>query len=247
MYIYGDAVIGDKEATEIATAENHSNKAVGEGGGIYVAESGKLYMGYSDYTSETENTPAEWKKGIYYNYSESGGGGLGFAYSSSAVIRMNSGTIANNGATKKGGAAYITCNAFTISGTATIPATKIPKPENPTEDDGTQDLTLMKELITNLPDVPVFVRTTILPGTSEMLTKETGHQVCYMPEFLTERTFIEDFRKQTMVFTGAQELRLKKDCAPRGTQEPREPQAIQKGLDDRNRRPRRIRQMARIL
>lgn len=29
----------------------------------------------------------------------------------------------------------------------------------PTEDDGTQDLTLMKELITNLPDVPVFVRT----------------------------------------------------------------------------------------
>ena len=138
MYIYGDAVIGDKEATEIATAENHSNKAVGEGGGIYVAESGKLYMGYSDYTSETENTPAEWKKGIYYNYSESGGGGLGFAYSSSAVIRMNSGTIANNGATKKGGAAYITCNAFTISGTATIPATKIPKPENPTEDDGTR-------------------------------------------------------------------------------------------------------------
>lgn len=28
-----------------------------------------------------------------------------------------------------------------------------------TEDDGTQDLTLMKELISNLPDVPVFVRT----------------------------------------------------------------------------------------
>ena len=40
----------------------------------------------------------------------------------------------------------------------------------PTEEDGTQDLTLMKELITNLPDVPVFVRTTILPGTSEMLS-----------------------------------------------------------------------------
>jgi len=79
----------------------------------------------------------------------------------------------------------------------------------PTEDDGTQDLTLMKELITNLPDVPVFVRTTILPGTSDRLSKETGHQVCYMPEFLTERTFLEDFRKQTMVFTGAQELLTK--------------------------------------
>ena len=76
----------------------------------------------------------------------------------------------------------------------------------PTEDNGTQDLTLMKELIKKLPDVPVFVRTTILPGTSDMLTKETGHQVCFMPEFLTERTHIEDFRKQPMVFTGAIEL-----------------------------------------
>lgn len=73
----------------------------------------------------------------------------------------------------------------------------------PTEEDGTQDLTLMKQLIRGLPNVPIFVRTTILPGTSDMLSKETGHQVCYMPEFLTERTHIEDFEKQTMVFTGA--------------------------------------------
>lgn len=76
----------------------------------------------------------------------------------------------------------------------------------PTEDDGTQDLSLMTELIKGLPNVPVFVRTTILPGTSVRLSKETGHQVCYMPEFLTERTHIEDFRKQPMVFTGAVEL-----------------------------------------
>ena len=75
-----------------------------------------------------------------------------------------------------------------------------------TEDDGTQDLTLMKELISKLPNVPIFVRTTILPGTSELLSKETGHRVHYMPEFLTERTHIEDFKKQTMVFTGAVEL-----------------------------------------
>ena len=66
-----------------------------------------------------------------------------------------------------------------------------------------------EELIRNLPDVPVFVRTTILPGTSDRLSQETGHQVCYMPEFLTERTHIEDFRKQTMVFTGAVELLIK--------------------------------------
>jgi UDPglucose 6-dehydrogenase len=79
----------------------------------------------------------------------------------------------------------------------------------PTEDDGTQNLQLMIDLIKSLPDVPVFVRTTILPGTSECLSKATGRQVCYMPEFLTERTHIEDFRKQTMVFTGAVDLLIK--------------------------------------
>ena len=79
----------------------------------------------------------------------------------------------------------------------------------PTENDGTQDLTLMKELIRKLPDVPVFVRTTILPGTSEMLTKETGRKVYFMPEFLTERTHVEDFKTQPMVFTGAVELLCK--------------------------------------
>ena len=76
----------------------------------------------------------------------------------------------------------------------------------PTEDDGSQDLTLMKELIRNLPDVPVFVRTTILPGTSELLSRETGHCVRYMPEFLSERTYLEDFRRQPMVFTGELDL-----------------------------------------
>ena len=79
----------------------------------------------------------------------------------------------------------------------------------PTEDDGTQDLTLMRQLIKALPDVPVFVRTTILPGTSERLSRETGRQVRYMPEFLSERTYIEDFRKQALVFTGAVDLLVK--------------------------------------
>ena len=60
----------------------------------------------------------------------------------------------------------------------------------PTEDDGTQDLTLMTQLISDLPDKPVFVRTTILPGSSERLSKATGHKVYFMPEFLTERTYI---------------------------------------------------------
>jgi len=126
MYVYGDAVIGDDSKESIATgsdvSETCSNLAAGQGGGIYVASDGKLYMGYSAYTSETENTPAEWKGGIFYNYAQSGGGGLGFAYGSSVLIHMNSGTIANNGAAKNGGAVYIAGDGLKISGTATIPA-----------------------------------------------------------------------------------------------------------------------------
>ena len=76
----------------------------------------------------------------------------------------------------------------------------------PTEKDGTQNLNLLKELINKLPNVPVFIRTTILPGTSEKLTKETGHKVYFMPEFLTERTCNEDFNNQPMIFTGEYKL-----------------------------------------
>ena len=76
----------------------------------------------------------------------------------------------------------------------------------PTEDNGTQDLTLMKSIIAGLPDKPIFIRTTILPGTSERLSRETKHRVYFMPEFLTERTYLEDFKVQPMVFTAEEEL-----------------------------------------
>ena len=79
----------------------------------------------------------------------------------------------------------------------------------PAEDDCTQDLTLMEQSIWNMPDMSVFVRTIPPPpqkSTSEMLSRETSHQVCYMPEFLTERIFLENFRKQTMVLSEAHDL-----------------------------------------
>jgi len=76
----------------------------------------------------------------------------------------------------------------------------------PTEASGHQDLSPLKEIIKRLPDKPVFIRTTILPGTSEMLSKETGHRVYFMPEFLTQRTAYADFCSQPMVFTAEAEL-----------------------------------------
>ena len=41
----------------------------------------------------------------------------------------------------------------------------------PTERDGSQNIALLKEIISGLPDKPIFVRTTILPGTSEALSR----------------------------------------------------------------------------
>ena len=80
----------------------------------------------------------------------------------------------------------------------------------PTEDDGTQDLTLMTDIINKLPtNTPIWIRTTILPGTSKKLSEITGRKVHHMPEFLTERTYIEDFKWQPMVFTDDIEM-LKK-------------------------------------
>lgn len=76
----------------------------------------------------------------------------------------------------------------------------------PTEEDGTQNLDLMEEIICKLPLVPVFIRATILPGTSQRLSDRTGHRVYFMPEFLTERTSVDDFRHQPMVFTAEEEL-----------------------------------------
>lgn len=76
----------------------------------------------------------------------------------------------------------------------------------PTEADGTQNTQLLESLVAKCPDnVPIWIRTTILPGTSAMLSKKTGKVVYHMPEFLTERTYLEDFKWQPMVFTGAPE------------------------------------------
>lgn len=71
----------------------------------------------------------------------------------------------------------------------------------PTEDDGTQNLETLKEIIKKC-NAPVFVRTTLLPETCDNLTNELGKKVYFMPEFLTERTAYEDFCSQPMIFTG---------------------------------------------
>ncbi len=128
MYVYGEAVIGDaSKATGVSapdSSDNCSNFAAGYGGGICVQGTGKLYLGYKNYTSETVNETAEWSGGIYYNYSANSGsaytGGGGLAVKDSGTVIMNSGTIAKNNSLKPGTDVYFGSNGFTIGGSAKI-------------------------------------------------------------------------------------------------------------------------------
>lgn len=80
----------------------------------------------------------------------------------------------------------------------------------PTECDGTQNLDVLREIITRLPStIPIFIRTTVLPHTCDTLSKELNKRVYFMPEFLTERTAYEDFCSQAMIFTAEEELLAK--------------------------------------
>lgn len=67
-------------------------------------------------------------------------------------------------------------------------------------------MSLLKQIISGLPDVPVFVRTTVLPGTCDRLSAELNRDISFMPEFLTQRTADEDFARQTMIFTKHENL-----------------------------------------
>jgi UDPglucose 6-dehydrogenase len=80
----------------------------------------------------------------------------------------------------------------------------------PTESDYTQDLTLLKTILSGLPpNKPIFIRTTVIPGTCDILKMEFNKNIYFMPEFLTERTANEDFNSQPMIFCGEIDL-LKK-------------------------------------
>lgn len=133
MFMYGTAVIGDKDATSSElTTDFHGNKA-GSGGGIYndgeqfgsidVAQRGRLYIGYRPDSDGTTPVRADsFTGGIYHNYSctvstsETYGGG---AIWSSGVLKIDSGTIAYNVSEKCGGAIHSKHNnntEFAISG-----------------------------------------------------------------------------------------------------------------------------------
>src|SRR3990167_6878909 len=50
--------------------------------------------------------------------------------------------------------------------------------------------------------MPVFIKTTVPPGSCDMLTEKFSRPIFSMPEFLTERVAMDDFKAQP-VLTGA--------------------------------------------
>ena len=67
----------------------------------------------------------------------------------------------------------------------------------PRSSDGSCDTSIVRQVILDLKDRNyggiVAIKSTIVPGTTEKLTKETGLNICFVPEFLRERCAITDF------------------------------------------------------
>ena len=142
MFMYGAAVVGDKSATEAATAESHSNMA-NCGGGVFIDAGyygeGILYLGYNGETDDYYNyLTATLSGGIYYNYasynesenvqSAGSGGGVyavvGHVNSSNhgGGIVVNSGNITFNTANNDGGAVYLQTQTSYGSGNDATPS-----------------------------------------------------------------------------------------------------------------------------
>lgn len=74
----------------------------------------------------------------------------------------------------------------------------------PTLENRTQDLSILKQSLTRCPlGIPIFIKSTVLPGTCDQLSKEFNRNVYAMPEFLTERTAKEDVLKHAVVCGGS--------------------------------------------
>ena len=119
LFVYGSALIGDSTtSTTTATSSDKANSAP-YGGGIY-SNGGAVYLGYSAWTSETDNTPAAITAGygVRRNYATYSGGGI---YTSSSSgnpnVYMQSGNVSYNASDSMGGGMLIGYNAKIQGGT----------------------------------------------------------------------------------------------------------------------------------
>lgn len=71
-----------------------------------------------------------------------------------------------------------------------------------TDVDGTQNLAVLEQILSGLPVGEVYIRTTVLPGTCDLLSQKFSRDIWFLPEFLTQRTAYSNFCRQPMIFTG---------------------------------------------
>lgn len=71
----------------------------------------------------------------------------------------------------------------------------------------TQDISIVEESINRLDKkTKVFIRSTVLPGTCDELSKKYNMSINSMPEFLTERSANTDFEKNNIIYLGYSEI-----------------------------------------
>jgi len=67
----------------------------------------------------------------------------------------------------------------------------------PSKDDGSCDTTIVEEVVLTLYNMNykgvIAIKSTVKPTTTEKLIKNTGLQICFVPEFLRERCAFSDF------------------------------------------------------
>jgi UDPglucose 6-dehydrogenase len=81
----------------------------------------------------------------------------------------------------------------------------VPTPMNP---DGSCNLSMIESVVTEIDQATsdhrvVIIKSTILPGTTDRLNSMCKNiSVCFSPEFLTERSAVDDFKNQKFIIVG---------------------------------------------
>jgi UDPglucose 6-dehydrogenase len=81
----------------------------------------------------------------------------------------------------------------------------VPTPMRP--EDGACDTGIVESVVHQIAAIDkskiVVIKSTVPPGTTARLAKETGLALCFNPEFLTEANYIHDFKYQPLIVIGA--------------------------------------------
>ena len=115
LFMSGSAMIG-KSTSTIATSSFYGNIATSSGAGIYSISGSKIYLGYTSWTSTSDNSPSELTGGVCGNYlsnseiSSAYGGGI----YTQGQLYINSGNISYNYAIN--GAGIYTESNITMTG-----------------------------------------------------------------------------------------------------------------------------------